>query len=477
MRGRLADALLLVPQLESVDVLKRIIRHLPFRTDIDEARNASQLALSIVEACWSQPRGWGALADAARLALDTPLGEPFFSVLHREVPLPFLWSELETLKDHLFRVMVPLSKEEAHRTWKIALPEAGAPSFSPEDDDPRTICVDLLAAKSPPALFMFLELIRATFAGVATEVAQWEESMAKKYGHDLAKIRAEAHRRRVAAQAPLPAAAAQPEAVLLICVRPDLDHTDERYYLVEGWLYPAGDRVVLEGRPEFADGVPVSEVANGLPLLVESAMLMQDARAEMRIEVILPLDLFAEPVDQWLFKSGLDELPLGQYFPVVLRSWERLGDKAFGHPQKLMLAKWDRLVTELGEDTRRFWGCLRQLSGAKLRAALDQEETLAFLAVQLTETAGAFKSVLAPVIGSGVPIAFWMRGHQGDADATRRHFTAALPGKPEDWPRWVYLIRKQKPPPCTCDGFVLLWDNPQLRPPFQTGSRRLEPCI
>jgi hypothetical protein len=82
-----------------------------------------------------------------------------------------------------------------------------------------------------------------------------------------------------------------------------------------------------------------------LPQVVHAALQELDDD-QMRIEVILPRELLELKIEGAPFPNGLDQVPIGFEWPVVVRSYDRLYDE-----QNFLLAKrkWKRKWRRLSQ--------------------------------------------------------------------------------------------------------------------------------
>lgn len=319
-------------------------------------------------------------------------------------------------------------------------------------------CLRQLAATPPKAIFLFLELCRPHLQGIP-RLLTWETNVASRLKVSLAECRALAAERKLKPAPPVVA------DLLQVIVEP-----------IEGQLGPhplfqLRVRVSTLGAPEAEHFLKCAgESAPDGPKLAEQfTTLFREAFGRIttmnfRVELVLPIELLVAGIDGWQVRKGLKGLPVIEHYPIALRSYDRRYNLDFKEARLRQEEKWRTL--ERGLVAQHFlWveapPCVRD--GAV--PAWEDANALALFALNLQPPCGEGElvEVIEALIMAGIPLAVWLRGHQGEvqvSSAALRKLFAAEP--PHRWSQQALAFLKtdkdQRVPACA--GLSLLWEDP-----------------
>ncbi|MFE9020686.1 hypothetical protein ACFYNL_19285 [Streptomyces sp. NPDC007808] len=331
-------------------------------------------------------------------------------------------------------------------------------------------------------------------AGVADELSDSAPALA----HELTKILGEARlvtRAQHGARAP-----AGSRLIVQIRIEPQGPaHLDAEHLLLRAayyWQERPGADLQPAGVLAQPAVVPRGELtAKELADLVGWEQLTADvgrAAGNVRFEVLLPLELLGYEAELW--KLDPNETPLGQHFPVVVRSLERYRSRYMNAAP--WRHRWDRLMDSLAPqtgdrdgntvvDTAASDGTTRQGEPAKdcdalagIQWPVRELQSPADLAAWLLKNPDvACLGLIAPydelhpdartavkdaLFMEGVPVLLWRRtsgDHQELVSALRRCHTISLPELPEAV-LWVRRESRHRPQDDVGRHITLLWDDP-----------------
>lgn len=245
----------------------------------------------------------------------------------------------------------------------------------------------------------------------------------------------------------------------------------EMRYRLAAWLWKGAEGESLAGVPAGLYSAAALETA--LPQVVRAALQELDDD-QMRIEVILPRELLELKIEGAPFPNGLDQVPIGFEWPVVVRSYDRLYDEQnFLLAQRKWKRKWRRLTQPLTANDIA-WACESAAYSPQFLAGLDAQ-ALAFVAFTLTPAActdcATASHVLNKLLTTGIPLAVWLRDHNHTPQGSQQLLRdALLTASHTAWPGRVRELRTDwfRTPasvPPICSGLTLFWDDAQHLPP------------
>ncbi|GIF03719.1 VMAP-C domain-containing protein [Actinoplanes siamensis] len=309
----------------------------------------------------------------------------------------------------------------------------------------------------PHVIAYALHLARNAGPTVAARLTQWALMAAP--ADDREKVEAQ-----------IPAGpAGSPLPSLLVYVRPD--GADQQRYLCEFWQHDGTGLRQLEadGRDRSEDQLR-EHLRERLPGLVEG-------ENPPMVELVLPMDLLDEDVEQWPRAGRHAWTVIGQNNPVVVREQQR-----FEEEDEAVLTDWQKRWDGLRD--RPVGSALMPVTCAERRterALFSQFRVKPGIgAVVLPDTPrkrAALRAVLDVGLYAGIPIMVWRRNgcagedgiaHDGCAGAELTGaITAALAGAGRDEvPRRIMELRNQAVSdehPELGNDVVVLWDDPGRR--------------
>ena len=198
----------------------------------------------------------------------------------------------------------------------------------------------------------------------------------------------------------------------------------------------------------------------------ELVKLAESRPGELMIEVVLPRENFGWPVDQWKIALGKINVPVGAYYPVVLRWDERLRDERLKH---LWAQKWS-----VADKAPPLWILEKgKPSPSQLAAKLcSRPDAGAFIAFGFPpHDASSEEDALLLALNCGTPVAIWWRECDPDPATAQIHLNKFLADKsPNELPKLFREIRndaeQQENPEHPGYRLALMYDNPKHIPPL-----------
>jgi hypothetical protein len=256
----------------------------------------------------------------------------------------------------------------------------------------------------PPPLLVFVDDLAHKIGG-PTEVRlhRWIDSVGGRLEVDRASLQQLCHaaeRRR----------AEVGQVVLTVQLQPD--RVDRDRFLMSAWLHHGQQP---DERPLLRDDVPrtLDEVSEQLDELLPSVPEHVSVDIdELTIEFILPQRLIGHPVEQWEFNRRGFSRPLGIRYPVVVRSLERLRNRALHDAWR---HKWRRVADHGHRPDRGAIHCIgrpgaRDPQGLYSELVADDRLvclTLPFPPQEGEETSGADEFIAG--LEAGMPVIVWAR--------------------------------------------------------------------
>ena len=466
---RLADELRALPVLNAQDQWRELFRELPFREKLNHAESAPWYE-QLAAVCLGRP-------GYADVLLDVLLGfssglqqlQGLLNTLQLLRPRTVTWGEVTELKRLVAGALIPATTPRVRfpvpDRW---LPDDGCPSRPWLFAEVEAMAnLPTRAAEVHPLLLFVSDLqARLVDANVRSGVRDWITRVARRLGTDPGPLLREA-------PAPPPDTDTPSEPTLLVKVQPYAPQPD--LYLLEAWLMLTPDSfAALETQPVAE---PFSRLKRQIaPLLLQAKKLCRWGFDKLSIEVFLPIEVLNEAVDQWPIPYGLDEdRPIGQIWPLVVRSYDRLYHVDLAFTQDSWTRKWgqwphDGLKATPAEVT---W----------LKEGKDYDDNLSdrlrssgpiCLALSLTPPGhdGVKKPdwTLKRIVSSGVPIALWLRRPVlNGTDAVQEIEKLLYEGTIDALPGRVQTARSCTPagrdPNYWCHQLTLLLDRPDRLPP------------
>jgi hypothetical protein len=471
VRNRLVTILLEVDELQDPGTRGAIVSELRNRLgpdfDVPTQPTNRFYTIALVEECQRHYGGLRKLVDALRLFCHGHYRvQEAADLIAGHLPLEIL---LPAERADLRRLLSPLTSEvDAHSVYRAS---AGplAPPLESAPDDLLGVSDELVNRMTPPGqlppLLNFMEYLAAFVddrGPTAQALRRWNADVVRRCelpSQLLAVARENAHlyvTKRVG------------RASLLVQIEEDgLDHNR---YQVSVWLWLDTDSQTL-ARDDRS--YALEEIRDVVDRALQDCvgLLVTDAVVPT-VEFILPHRLLVMDVDSWLVTHGSPfGRRLGAYYPVVVRSLDRLRTTSLPLRQQWR-AKWRWLQEHSGlhpesavrwlgdEDGRDPQRLYRELTG-------DQPVAVAWHGPPPPEHQ-AVDSVLGAAVWAGTPVALWCREHHGEGG----HLQLAdmltnrpLPGLPDH----ALRARMEADAPGTEDDHCgnhlsLLWDDPSRLP-------------
>lgn len=276
------------------------------------------------------------------------------------------------------------------------------------DDDQRPLLHPLIK---------FVELVRTDYPTTDMRLAvDLAEILAKRMGGGQVTL-LKAWRARPFPDSPgtPPTDSGEAGAGPALIIRLNPHGTGVPRYLVTAWFYWDSAHVFQLGSSLPVEAIPLDEIRELVPGLVEEAARWAIAyeRTKFAVEFILPRELLGFAVDEWLASDHDDQSFLGRGHVVVVRDLTR---QLYARDQLQWRAKWAKLRSGSPDQCPGYWiDCVAgPVNRAQLRGRLDDET---WLSVWLTAQPAAERPDLDTAINAGIPIALWRRsdcsGHSG----------------------------------------------------------------
>jgi hypothetical protein len=196
---------------------------------------------------------------------------------------------------------------------------------------------DVVSTGPVPPLLIFLELVASRTTGHRLVLQGWIDQQATQWNIDpgeLARHRSASTDRAVA------------QARSYLVVKLESYGADPDQYLLSTWFEHAGGSKPLRQNDE---PIAVEDLAGIIDYLTtRDTEVTRDAASRLTVEMVLPRQLINRDVDQWPIAPAGFERPVGIQHPIVVRSLERLHDRALHREWR---RKWGWLK-ENGSDPR-----------------------------------------------------------------------------------------------------------------------------
>ncbi|MCP4702495.1 MAG: hypothetical protein GY862_37400, partial [Gammaproteobacteria bacterium] len=443
----------------ALEIRLTVINCLSFASHIHESNQARTHVFNIVEICSRQARGFDILLDAMR-PFDDPIPlQNLYKKLQQIRWQPVTWAEVTDLKTILRNVNIPDAK--VHEPYRKSMPDN--PMIPDGCYQDMFMCLlDCLAKKSctlpdKAPLLEFLERCETLIANdtddeVQTKLSEWKEKVAKRLELNLATIRD----RITTSSSP----SLQTVPVLLIKIEPHL--AAEGKFKARAWLFQ-DDTYTPQTVPD-EDYTHAGLEALVPKLLGQIMRQLAGAGADLRIEAILPLELFDWDLNCLPVQLGPQRRPLCTRYPLTIRSWERLYHDDYALAKSQWFDKWTDGRLSDAELYRAYGDCHETL--------LEELENSARAFVTLTPMPPAgdrdkMFEILGTMLAAGIPFAFWiLRDCEEPEEPVRALLDAHDCGC---WPREILQRRKMESgsnqEKQLWRHMNVLWDDPRRRPP------------
>ena len=240
-----------------------------------------------------------------------------------------------------------------------------------------------------------------------------------------------------------------------VFVRLKPDELDDGHYNVRAWLLPDGRNAATNHSPDGPLTMSgISDWLNGV--LTDHAGALTGGRRPV-IEFFVDPAAMNEPVDMW---RGLDDVPLGARFPVVVRPDERPG-----HTVGPWQARWNGMAERLDSPLEPM---TRWISAEGVADEIGEDTTCVLIAEEFVPPD---EILLRRLVELGVPVALWIRG--GHDPGTRRKAISSvvrgreLSGLPDSIRAFRANGWESDRPDDVRREYVLYWDDPTRLPPEQ----------
>lgn len=264
------------------------------------------------------------------------------------------------------------------------------------------------------------ELAVHTESASATALRAWSDRLA-------ARLRLEQAAVETLRQALAEVAAAEASApILTLQLAPDALQPHDRF-LLEAVLDHRGQQKVVASsdEPESLDTIRAR-----VDLVLDATYeALDDDEATLRVEVIVPRILLAEPIDQWQLEEAIS-VPIGEKLPLVLRSYERMRNRRL-RPQ--WAAKW-RLAQEQSQarpEAMFYIGTDDTLSARQVYEHLSPDEKLALVLGRAPagQPASGPADAFSGAMQAGIAYVVWVRelSMADDLQMAMRRLLAEIP--------------------------------------------------
>jgi hypothetical protein len=267
--------------------------------------------------------------------------------------------------------------------------------------------------------------------------------------------------------------------VLQVVVSPEFGYPpgDERYEIFVG-LRPSSARGADCFKTLPGSGtIRANELVANLWSIVRKAEASSKTADELRVEAVLPKELFPDGACHWKARWGSQDLQIAKRYAVALRSYERnYFIEDYSGPRRLQRSKWKSL--EHGVTNGQVAWCEGIVALAEQEMhSWSQEDTLALCALTLaSEYRRRVDDAIESLISAGIPLGVWFCNPAPPANGWRnliqRRFLTL--------PRAAWLAaartfhqRADADRELGCTGLSVLWDDPQqpvLKLPDRAGA-------
>ena len=331
-----------------------------------------------------------------------------------------------------------------------------------------TSLLDFLAKKShtPPDKAPLLEFLERcnfliTNTNVQQELNNWKYQVAKHLGIELNAIIAKINKTP-------PQTTTTTNPVLLIKIEPHL--LDEESFNVSAWLFNQHENYYVLGRYECYTLKALEELIPKILAMAAAKLALSEIK-KLFIEIILPLQLFDWNINNIPIKIGVTKRPLGSFYPLAIRSWERIYQDDYEFPRVLLYEKWEKAVLQINHQSvyqvseKPVPENIFVLEDSEKLVFEDLEESLVFVA-RKPITGGEFKDMMGYVLSAGIPFALWTLQDQEITSAIMHSIIGEK--RPEEWPKILMQYRKQEYKNKSKQIYLninMLWDHIKWLPP------------
>lgn len=477
---------------------RRVRALLPFPAPGEGGAADLGRALRLLRAGESHPRGLPALIDALMVEESEQTGSTetlppalraLTAALQRVLPQPVTWEEMARLRALLPQWQAPAAILEG--LCRRVLGTLALVPAAPPGEIRLLHLLDALAAtadaRGARVLLEFLTGLRASAAAdPGAGVEGWMEAVAARTGVGLDALRAGEPEKPVEGEP-----RAEGENVLLIRVMPD--DQDETAFSVNAWLFRDGAPPTEPPPPIRSPATRKKLPQNGLADAIEELAttvrsdnkLLPSSGAPLRLEVLLPLGLLDDDIDERCIKVGRrTRRPLGTEFVLAVRSWDRLYDSELLRTWARWKVNFARLPQKAGcvAETHVHWGLSPEMYEDLDKLYDDLRACgLAFCGV-VPPPADGRRAILETLLDAGVPIALWHRVLPADPAGAEQSLRGLLLQKdPERLAARLQTLRDEadkarrrreagEAEPAEQGGalwqrLVLMWDDPNRLPP------------
>lgn len=318
---------------------------------------------------------------------------------------------------------------------------------------PVVILAELLADQQPQ-----------TASRLAAELREWSTAVAVRQG-----IRSLLTERRDAPPTAAPRASAADGGIgtksVIIQVEPSSHARD--LYLVTIWCYRSSTDIKVVRRDPTP--YPLGEALEEAKEILSRTLRELGDRSAM-VELVLPLDLFDEPVQSWEI-PGRSFAELGSRHPVIVRDLERFGDEEYRDRAR---HRWNWLLN-LDHTPLTWLGCDEYRGARELYRWFEQTTERAAVGMSWPTGQGPGRSFLDAAIFAGVPVAVWPHSRCADhdeegsmvssCDGMRFQVKVVQDLSATQLLELPEKVRELRNGPSYADsGLALLWDNPDRGP-------------
>lgn len=486
-RGAIIDALGMCSCARDADKLGQVCKRLSYSQELRLGGTLEDVIESLVKHATRSRRRLCEFLDRAREFGGGPVSAALLDTLQTVfTPLAVPWRDLENLKRllHEHDLFEEDGDEFVEDLGRAVVISANDVSLDLHDAKAKgelfsrslDVLADLPVMKPDKApLLEFLELFRRHLEPVKMDLAVWENNIAKKLDVELAQVCDRAQRRwkdgsggtspEVSSDGPLKTAN-RPLTLQVFFDRQQVGESPAEFY--------------ISAHFEQDHTIPIKD-ANAGPLLKQEVKakfsgIMCSVGKDRRVtrleavELFLPLDLLEIDFDMVAIASGLRgrQTPIGQKWPVIVRSGERLDDvQGYWDARLRWEEKWRRLHQNGWSHELGVWASDCQ-APQELEKMLLQNTRLSCQAILTSPDAspvGNLETIFDMAFSGGIPLGLWLRNHNGDVMATRETIAAFWPTEASNWPKRIRDYRLGSTAACPCDGISLLYDDPFRAPP------------
>ncbi|MBQ0901294.1 hypothetical protein [Micromonospora sp. U21] len=274
----------------------------------------------------------------------------------------------------------------------------------------------------------------------------------------------------------------EPYVYLVIQVEPDLEPGSDDRYTVSHYRQWHGNGTWHSRRWGQVSDVARDDLESIVERIVRDMEVEWfDRRAEVAVELVLPVKLLNEDVAWWRKEPAsvhLEQKVLAMDYPVVLRSWDRLRERGW---HRAWRRRWERLQAEPGHSRiyRSRPDGIAYLTRLEAELTADERWSTVLLSEAPSEAHPLrFKEVMT-ALRAGLPVIVWHRTRTSDTELWEEIRDMTADGRIAHLPVHVRQSRLDalRLEPLHADRhtgrhLVVLWDDPDRTPELHQSTGR-----